>query len=80
MQKVITVSLDTKALMNADNEDVIIKDLDAVNAILLLGWEIQEWEILRTDDKTGRMLLWVVFTDEIFEDDEDEFDLDDLDL
>lgn len=80
MQKVITVTLDTKSLMETNAEEVHIREVEAVNSILLLGWEIQEWDILRTDEKTGRILLWIVFTDEILEDEDDEFDLDDLDL
>ncbi len=85
MQKVITVSLDTKSLMHTENGKSVVTEITEVNNLLEMGWELEEYEILHKDEASGKVLLWLVLTDDLFlpadedDDDEDEdFDIDDF--
>ncbi len=84
MQKVITVSLDTKALMQSDNGQSVVSEIREVNNLLDIGWELEEYEILHKDEATGKVLLWLVLTDDMFlpaddeEEDDEDFDIDDF--
>lgn len=87
MQKVITVSLDTKSLMQSDSGKTVVSEITEVNNLLDIGWELEEYEILHKDEATGKVLLWLVLTDDLFlpadeeedeDDDDDDFDIDDF--
>ena len=85
MQKVITVSLDTRSLMSSGAGRTVVEEISEVNALLESGWDLEEFEVLHKDESTGKVLMWLVLSDDLFlpdedwdEDEEEDFDLDDL--
>ncbi|MEO5893282.1 MAG: hypothetical protein ABIQ31_23730 [Ferruginibacter sp.] len=83
MQKLITVSVDTKQLTKDPTNPFSISEVDSINELLELGWEIEEWDILKDGEKDGEIILLVILTDDAMFDREDEYDdefgFDDLD-
>jgi len=76
MQKLITVSVDTKQLLKSPNNPFTINEVDSINELLQQGWEIEEWDFLKEDDGDGEIVLIVTLNDDAMfdDDDEDEFD------
>ena len=64
MQKLITVSVDTNLLMEAPGNAFAINEVEAVNELLELGWEIEEWDFLKEDAGDGKILLLVTLNDD----------------
>lgn len=81
MQKVLTLSLNVNSLMENSDTENCLNEIPALNAYLELGWHLEEWEVIKTDEVAGKMLLWIVLTDE-FETDADDFEdeIDDSDF
>jgi len=82
MQRLITVSVDTAQLTTNPNDPFAINDVDSVNDLLALGWEIEEWDFLKEDSGDGQILLLITLNDDmLFGDDDndidDDFDFDD---
>ena len=74
MQKLITVSVDTKQLLQSPDNPFTINEVDSVNELLELGWEIEEWDFLKEGEGDGEILLLVILNDDAMFDREDEFD------
>ncbi len=76
MQKLITVTVDTKQLLKSPANPFTINEVESVNELLEQGWEIEEWDFLKEDDGDGEIVLIVTLNDDaMFDDDDaDEFD------
>ncbi len=82
MQRLITVSVDTTQLIQNPNDPFSLNEVDSVNDLLALGWEIEEWDFLKEDSGDGQILLLVTLNDEMMFGDEesdleDDFDFED---
>ena len=75
MQKLITVSVDTKQLKQSPTNPFTINEVESINELLEQGWEIEEWDFLKEGTGDGEILLLVILNDDaMFDDDENEFD------
>jgi hypothetical protein len=74
MQKLITVSVDTKQLTQSPTNPFTINEVDSINELLEQGWEIEEWDFLKEGEGDGEILLLVILNDDAMFDREDEFD------
>ncbi|MEP7142606.1 MAG: hypothetical protein ABI707_07040 [Ferruginibacter sp.] len=74
MQKLITVSVDTKQLTQSPTNPFTINEVDSINELLEQGWEIEEWDFLKEGEGDGEILLLVILNDDSMFDREDEFD------
>ncbi len=72
MEKVVTVTLDSEALLQNITDETQVCEVNGLNAYLELGWNVTDWEILKVDDNTGRLLIWVVLNDDVYDDDDDD--------
>lgn len=80
MQRLVTVSVDTTQLSKNPNDPFSINEVDSINDLLAVGWEIEEWDFLKEDSGDGQILLLVTLNDEMmFGDEEDGFE-DDFDF
>lgn len=65
MQKMITITIDTKMLADSTHDTFTLQEVDAVNELLEAGWSIEEWEFLTDDaDEDGKVSLVAVLNDE----------------
>ena len=76
MQKLITVSVNTKQIAKSVNGPFTINEVEGLNEWLALGWEIEEWDFLKEAGTDGEIVLLVVLNDNALYDDEDYFDED----
>jgi hypothetical protein len=74
MQKLITVSVDTKQLAQSPTNPFTINEVDSINELLEQGWEIEEWDFLKEGEGDGEILLLVILNDDAMFDSEDEFE------
>ena len=75
MQKLITVSIDTRQLFKDPNTPFTINEVESINELLEDGWEIEEWDFLKEDAGDGQILLLVTLNDDaLFDEEDDEFD------
>ena len=63
MQKLLTVAIDAKLLINGLHSPFNIKEVEAINELLVQGWEIEEWNFLKEEAGTGVILLIVILND-----------------
>jgi hypothetical protein len=71
MQKMITVTIDTKMLSAMSRETFSIQEVDVVNELLEIGWYMEEWEFLNEEpDEDGKMSLIAVLNDDQINDEE----------
>lgn len=76
MQKLITIALNTTQLNQAKTSPFAVNEVDEINEILELGWQIEEWEFLKKGEADGQVILLVILNDDLMsEEDEDEFDM-----
>jgi hypothetical protein len=76
MQKLITVAVDITQLTQSKTGPISVTELDEINEILELGWQIEEWDFLKEGEADGKVILLVTLNDDLMlEDDEDEFGL-----
>ena len=75
MQKLITVSVDTKQLLQSPTNPFTVNEVDGVNELLEQGWEIEQLEFLKGGDGTI-LFLAILNDDAMFDEDDDEFDRD----
>ena len=73
MQKLITVGIDLRKLPKAIGTPFSINEVEAINEMLLKGWEIQDWDFLKEDNGSGEIVLLVTLDDSMIDED-DEFD------
>jgi hypothetical protein len=74
MQRLITVGIDTTQLMKNPNEPFSISEVESINEMLGMGWEIEEWDFLKEDSGDGQILLLVTLNDDMVFSDEDDFE------
>lgn len=75
MQKLITVSVDTKQLIQSPSNPFTINEVDSINELLEQGWEIEEWDFLKEGESDGEILLLVILNDDgMFDEEDEEFD------
>jgi len=75
MQKLITVSVDTKQLLQSADNPFAINEVDSVNELLEQGWVIEEWDFLKEGEGDGEILLLVILNDDaMFDQDDSDFD------
>ncbi|MCW3089656.1 MAG: hypothetical protein JWP81_725 [Ferruginibacter sp.] len=75
MQKLITVSVDTKQLLKNTDNPFNINEVDGVNELLEQGWEIEQLEIVKGEAGDGEILFLAVLNDDaMFDDDDEDYD------
>ncbi|MEJ7586828.1 MAG: hypothetical protein WKI04_04635 [Ferruginibacter sp.] len=74
MQKLITVNVDTTQLSSNPGKPFTINEVDSINELLELGWEIEEWDFLKEGEVDGEIILLVILSDDGMFDREDDFD------
>ena len=75
MQKLITVTVDTKQLVHSPTNPFTINEVDSINELLEQGWQIEEWDFLKEGEGDGEILLLVILNDDaMFDNDDEEFD------
>jgi hypothetical protein len=81
MQKLITISVDTKQIAKNPGSPFTINEVESVNEWLALGWEIEEWDFLKEGEGDGEVVLLVILNDDaVYADDfDDEFNSEDED-
>ena len=81
MQKLITVKVDTDQLGKSPNSAFTVNEVDSVNELLEMGWEIEQLRILKgaTDDKEI-IFLAVLNDDPVMNNYNDEFDEDEFNM
>ena len=72
MQKLITVTVDTKQLSQSPNNPFTITEVDSINELLEQGWEIEEWDFLKEGEGDGEIILLVILNDDAMFDEDDE--------
>ena len=73
MQKLITVSVDTKQISRTAGSPFTINEVEGLNEWLNLGWEIEEWDFLKEGGDDGDIVLLVILNDNALNDDDDEY-------
>ena len=75
MQKIVTIAIDTIQLSTGKATPFAVNELSEINEFLELGWQIEEWDFLKECETDGQVVLLVILNDdEMFENDEDNFD------
>ena len=74
MQKIVTVSIDTSQLSPGKLNPFSVMELEEINEILEMGWQVEEWDFLKEGEIDGKVVLMVILNDDQIED-EDEDDL-----
>lgn len=65
MQKMITVTIDTRMLASMSHEPFNLQEVDVVNELLEAGWYMEAWEFLNEEpDEDGKMSLIAVLNDD----------------
>ncbi|MEO6723311.1 MAG: hypothetical protein ABIN67_23290 [Ferruginibacter sp.] len=74
MQKLITVSVNTKDIKKSADSPFTINEVDGLNEWLALGWEIEEWDFLKEAGTDGEIVLLVILNDNsLYDEDDDDF-------
>ena len=76
MQKLITVSVDTKQISRTPGSPFTINEVEGLNEWLNLGWEIEEWDFLKEGEKDGDVVLLIILNDDGLNDDSEFFEND----
>lgn len=75
MQKILTIAIDTTQLIKGSLTPFAVNELEEINEILELGWQIEEWDFLKEGETDGQVVLLVILNDDLtIENDHDEFD------
>ena len=74
MQKIVTVTIDTTQLSPGKINPFAVNELDEINEILELGWQIEEWDFLREGETDGQVVLIVILNDDMMFDEDNEED------
>lgn len=83
MQKMITITINTRMLSAGAQEAFTVTEVEQVNDMLEAGWLLEEWDFLNeTPDEHGNVSLVAVLNDaalgmdddDLFGEHEDEFD------
>ena len=77
MQKLVTIAIDTTQLKQTQLSPFAVNEVDEINELLELGWQIEEWDFLKETDMDGQVMLLVILNDEqMYDAQEDQFDMD----
>lgn len=75
MQKIVTIAVDTTQLNKGSLTPFAVNELEEINEILELGWQIEEWDFLKEGETDGQVVLLVILNDDLsIENDHDDFD------
>lgn len=75
MQKLITVRVDTEYLVKDQANPFTINEVESVNELLELGWEIEQLEILKGGSGNGDIIFLALLNDDPMMDSfDDEYD------
>ena len=77
MQKLLTVSVDTKEIKRNTGTPFTINEVESVNEWLALGWQIEEWDFLKDGETDGDIILLVILNDDAVYEQGDDFDPED---
>ena len=71
MQKIVTVLIDTSQLSPGKLNPFSVTELDEINDILEMGWQVEEWDFLKEGETDGQVVLMVILNDDLIEEEED---------
>ena len=82
MQKIVTVAIDTTQLKAGKATPFSLNELEEINEVLELGWQIEEWDFIKECGTDGQVILLVTLNDDLVytadgEDFNTEFEVDD---
>ena len=63
MQKLLTVTVNAKQLVEGVKSNFKIEEVEGLNELLELGWQIEEWNFLKEEASTGVIILSVILND-----------------
>ncbi len=73
MQKIVTVTIDTTKLLPGSINPFAINEVEEINEILAMGWQIEEWDFLKEGESDGQVVLMVILNDDrILNEEEDD--------
>ena len=76
MQKFVTIAIDTTQLNPGKVNAFAVNEVEEINDLLELGWQVEEWDFLKEGEADGQVVLMVILNDEdMFKDEEDDFDM-----
>lgn len=74
MQKIVTIAIDTTQLKAGKATPFSVTELDEINEVLELGWQIEDWDFLKECDANGQVILLVTLNDDlVYADDGEDF-------
>lgn len=84
MQKIVTVAIDTTQLKAGKATPFSLNELEEINEVLELGWQIEDWDFIKECGTDGQVILLVTLNDDlVYADDganfNTEFEVDDED-
>ena len=72
MQKLLTVTVNAKQLVEGVKSNFKIEEVEGLNELLELGWQIEEWNFLKEEAGSGLIILMVILNDSsVFIDEEE---------
>lgn len=82
MQKVITVVVDTQKMLKNQTSPFTVNEVDGINEMLEVGWEVERFEVLKSGSGDGEIVFLAILNDEPMmdsldynEEEDDEFDM-----
>lgn len=74
MQKIVTIAIDTTQLKSGKATPFSVTELEEINEVLELGWQIEEWDFLKECDANGQVIILVTLNDNlVYADDGEDF-------
>ena len=72
MQKLLTVTVNAKQLIEGVKSNFKVEEVEGVNELLEQGWQIEEWNFLKEEAGSGLIILMVILNDSsVFIDEEE---------
>jgi hypothetical protein len=72
MQKLFTVTVNAKQLIEGAKSNFKVEEVEGVNEFLEQGWQIEEWNFLKEEAGSGLIILMVILNDSTMFIDEEE--------
>lgn len=63
MQKLLTVTVNAKQIIEGAKSNFKIEEVEGVNELLYQGWQIEEWNFLKEEASTEVTILIVILND-----------------
>ena len=74
MQKIVTISIDTTQLKAGKATPFSLNELEEINEVLELGWQIEDWDFIKECGADGQVILLVTLNDDlVYADDGEDF-------